>query len=105
MISYAHCWWPPTPVISKAFAARYRTALRDCRKLVERSPVLLQGGVELDGGIVLNGIGVEHGYEDLRLPANPYALPEYDYCKTARLPYDVVVTACLAVMAEAGLCV
>ena len=42
---------------------------------------------------------------DQRRKADGFDNPRWDFCKTARKPYDIVVTACLAVLGEHGLAI
>ena len=77
----------------------YRTALKDCRKIIKRSPIPLGNAYGkktplLNCGIALNGVG-EDNHESFILPRT---LGTDDFCKTDRKPYDVIVTACLCIL-------
>ena len=101
-MGYTHYWDHKGAATEDAEA--YELALSEVRKVVAASPVPLAGGFgdvgtkpELDDGVRFNGVGHD-SHETLSLRATPEA--GFDCCKTARKPYDVVVTACLAVMAD-----
>lgn len=58
------------------------------------------------GWVRLNGNsakGLDHESFWISLDPNVLAAGGFEFCKTAQKPYDVVVTAVLAVMAEVGL--
>ena len=75
--------------------------MRDVRAVLTKNTVPLggwdgTGEVELnDDTVRLNGVG-EEGHETYRFPGDL----GFDFCKTARKPYDVVVTAILICIAD-----
>lgn len=97
--------------------AAWAEAVMAARAIIKAAPVPLadgdgQPGTEPkygDEGIYTNGVGVD-GHETLFVPtvlskvaAQPSLVPVEDryfmFCKTARKPYDVVVTAVYATLA------
>ena len=99
-MGYTHYW----TVSAEAPIKDYRAAMRDIFKLIKNSPVILGDGFgdtvpkKFHKGFVwFNGLG-ENAHETFHLPDFP---PKgFQFCKTARKPYDLVVTACLAVLKE-----
>lgn len=95
-MGYTHYWSFGAFIEEKA----YRTALTECRKIIKASPVALgnwagKGKPKLNGGISINGCG-DDMCETFALPK----IPNGDWCKTERRPYDVVVAACLCILQE-----
>ena len=93
-------YWSFGPFIEEK---AYKTALKECRKIVKACRVPLgnaagEGLPTLNDGVWFNGVGAD-GHETFALGRIP--LIEYpNFCKTARKPYDRVVTACLCVLHE-----
>lgn len=95
---------------TKATQEKYLQALKDCTRIVKAWQEQAIDEQRLSGytahcepgeygGLKVNGKG-ENAHEDFCLPER---LPKLgnshaDFCKTARKPYDVVVTACLIVL-------
>lgn len=99
-MGYTHYWSKEGEINP----ADYKAALKDCVKII-KSKLDILAGPEATGkpkvsmGISFNGKDDE-GHETFSLPPSPDQLKKFEFCKTARKPYDVVVTACLARMAE-----
>ncbi len=121
-MGYTH-YWHYNP--DKMDAIVWRSAIVDCEKILAFCHVAaVEPDWHDDNWFGFNGIG-EDAYETFSVPrtlstmllaikdkrANMSSFgPKYasrqarfDFCKTARMPYDLVVTACLCVLAEAGL--
>jgi hypothetical protein len=109
-MGYTHYW----RVRPTADAGAWREALVEAAEIVRHSPVSLagwdgNGEPELsEDGIRFNGVG-ELAHETFELLADPAryepapwgeSIPGYvfSFCKTARKPYDIVVTALLAAL-------
>jgi len=82
-------------------SARRTAAIRDMAKIVKHSPVPLAGW---DGtgkpeikktSIVFNG-KQPNDYETFTFPGED----DFNFCKTERKPYDLIVKACLAVASD-----
>jgi len=107
-MGYTHYWTFNKPKKGKARLAekKYQSAVKDCAKLI-RAYYIANGG--LSGysahteagkydGILFNGKGSD-AHEDFSLRATyKENLDEFNFCKTARKPYDVVVVACLLIL-------
>lgn len=102
-MGYTHYW----KVKPKASKTKYTAALKDIKAIVESNETWvlladLDGNAgttpELKNGIAFNGIG-ENSHESFILPKDVTDFQDCEFCKTAQKPYDVVVTACLAVLA------
>ena len=98
-MGYTHYW-----KATKVDAKEYKAALMDIAKIVKDQKAILAGPNGepktrpiTNDGISFNGID-EDSHETFDLPAA--GLKKFDFCKTARKPYDTVVTACLARLAE-----
>jgi hypothetical protein len=94
-VGYTHYW--ELTKISK-HSTRHTAVIRDMVKIVKNSPVPLAGG---DGTgkpgvskteIVFNGKAPDEDHETFWFPGED----GFNFCKTARKPYDIVVVACLA---------
>ena len=104
-MGYTH-YWKNSPNVG---VEAYLKALTDCRKIVRLAKKGLLGNgsgdegskPQLTGMIEFNGIGDE-SHETFYMPGTARELEDFQFCKTQRKPYDTVVTACLAVMATAG---
>lgn len=86
---------------------RYQNALKDIRKLIRgfiaQDERLLaagngQGEPLISAEICINGRG-PNAHETFYLPKTLKEAEEFGFCKTNMKPYDLVVTACLAVLA------
>jgi hypothetical protein len=97
-MGYTHYWrCDPKKLVQHLW---YKEVLEDMAKIVEANKDLLagwDGDVFTDilastrDGISFNGIG-PNSCETFNFPP----LRDFDFCKTRGMPYDVVVTACLA---------
>lgn len=93
-------YWRSEEVDDKGYAA----ALKDIAKIVKSQQNILagphgDGKPELTNGISFNGIGSD-SFETFFLPKTAKELQDFDFCKTGQKPYDVVVVAALARLAE-----
>lgn len=86
--------------------AAYQQAMLDCAKVV-RYYYEREGGISgytahtkpgTYGGLNFNGKG-EDGHEPFIMREHYNQNDRSSFCKTARKPYDILVTACLAVLA------
>lgn len=102
-MGYTHYW-----KTTKVKETDYQLALNDIKSIINAysSEVakLLDISVELDvqnqdGIIDINGVG-KLAHENFWLPSKTNSLKNFDFCKTAAKPYDVIVTACLARLSE-----
>lgn len=111
-MGYTHYWKPK----GKVNEEQYAKAIEDIKVIVKRcAPVLANWAgdfgtsPEFETAIRFNGIDYtsqiadegkkgDHSHETFSLPLTPPS--ESNCCKTARKPYDHVVVACLAVLAE-----
>jgi len=102
-MGYTHYWDNVAPLYDN-----YRAAVEDCAQIVQASPVPLADGFgeagtkpELsipEGKVRFNGLGKD-SFETFDVAPGE----GFGFCKTGHRPYDVVVVACLARLAEAGL--
>lgn len=102
-MGYTHYWDSVSP-----FTDAYKNAVVDCIKIIEKSPVPLADGVaskgskpdcDISDGLVRFNGASPNDYETLDVrPTDGKG-----WCKTNQKPYDIIVTACLARLAEAGL--
>lgn len=115
-MGYTHYWeFKPIPRgKAKQVEALYQRALKDCNKVIQAWQSRYPKGGYSDhyrlsgysahskeyGGLEVNGKGDlahepftlrEHYRQNLESPG-------WDFCKTARKPYDTVVVACLAIL-------
>ena len=100
-MGYTHYWKPKTKTCSENL---YLTALEDIRKIVKSKITILANGFgesntepELEKGVRFNGIE-DDSHETFSLPENFKKFDDFNFCKTARKDYDVVVVACLTVL-------
>jgi hypothetical protein len=99
-MGYTHYWSNAETINPAAWAA----FAEGTRAIAARSPIPIgawdgDGDPEVTDEIVnLNAPG-DQGYENLCIQPGPNA---FVFCKTERKPYDVVITAVLALAAEAG---
>jgi hypothetical protein len=115
-MGYTHYWTfnKPQGVKVADLEARYQQAVRECQRicyeynkgLPKGDPARLSGFAGHTkpgtyGGLEVNGSG-DNAHETFLLPEN--FTRAWDsrrlggFCKTARKPYDTVVTACLAIL-------
>lgn len=100
-MGFTHYWEKDSDVDEKAYAA----ALKDIAAIVKSQAKILAGGTgeentkpKTSGGIVFNGIEGD-SHETFMLPKTAKEFHR-DFCKTAQKPYDIVVVASLARLAE-----
>jgi len=100
-VGYSHYWSKTGEVDNKKYAA----ALKDIAKIVKASHVKLANGAgeegtkpELTNGIAFNGVG-DDSHETFSLPKSAQSI-QHEFCKTASKPYDILVVAALARLAE-----
>ncbi len=102
-MGYTHYWRRTEGYRSEG--RQYANAIKTAGKIVTASKILAgwngEGKPEVGAeGIAFNGIGDAAGHETFELPGSVHALTAFEFCKTARKPYDVVVTAVLATVAH-----
>jgi len=108
-MGYTHYWTFKKPAKGQAAKTEqlYQKAIRDCQLLI-RAFYNEHGGLSgysahtklgAYGGILVNGKG-DDGHEDfsLREHYSQNLEQNFNFCKTAQKPYDVVVVACLAIL-------
>lgn len=102
-MGYTH-YWRRNPDIDPAAWAQ---AIADCEKIIEATAEPFELDVSSDGNqIWFNGNAARgQDHEDFVVPRHPSDLEGFAFCKTACKPYDTIVVACLARLAEAGLVV
>lgn len=107
-MGYTHYWRKIESDPRSETLAEYRYALSNAKEVVRkyRGPSLLcfeydepQREPETEDGIQFNGKESD-GHETFLLPEELSDLSDFDFCKTAMKPYDVVVVAVLATMAH-----
>jgi hypothetical protein len=106
-MGYTHYWSFRKAPKGKATQteAAYQKAIYECSKVIRYYSETFGGlsgfnahcAPKLYGGIKLNGSNRVGSCEDFIMREH-YSKNESDFCKTARLPYDTVVTACLIVL-------
>ncbi len=87
--------------------ALYKKTLTECQKIVlfysktngGLSGYSAHSKLSAYGGLNFNGSG-ENGHETFVLREHYSENESFNFCKTAQKPYDVVVTACLIVLAH-----
>jgi len=103
-MGYTHYW---NGNKSRIDLEEWPKAIADCEKIIAARKDRLRLDVDDDKEcIVFNGNdAAEEAHETFFIPRSGKAMQgsPFDFCKTARKPYDVVVVACLARLAEAGL--
>ena len=96
-MGYTHYWRTD----ERADPILWDKGIAACRRICEASREILAAdghdALSFEHGIRCNGIPPDDDHETFILHAAPDE--DTDFCKTAAKPYDVVVTACLAVMA------
>jgi hypothetical protein len=101
-MGYTHYWRELNTVDESA----YQSALTDIRTLVAASLVPLfdgmgEGSPDLDGVIDFNGdASKNHDHESFFLADRVSGNDGFEFCKTAEKPYDLIVVAALAVLAD-----
>ena len=91
-MGYTHYWENDINAVSRVIG--WGEAIEDCKRIIDKSPVELDvDDCNLDG-ICLNGVEGE-AYETFHIDYK-----DGSFCKTEHRPYDVVVVAILARMAE-----
>jgi hypothetical protein len=88
----------------KGSEKNYQKALTEIRKIIIAKKSILAGGdgegaPEIRGKISFNGKGDEDSHESFFLALGLKENEDFNFCKTAQKPYDVVVSACLCVLA------
>lgn len=84
---------------------KYKLAILECSKIVkayykehgEISGYTAHCKLGEYGGLNVNGKG-EDAHEDFEMREHFSENKDFNFCKTARKPYDIVVTACLALL-------
>ena len=94
-MGYTHYWRTGK---RKPGEKNYNLFMKECRELVAASDVPLVKSCEAVS-IMFNGVEDE-GHEDCYFPSSPDQLDEFQFCKTAQKPYDIVVTAALCILQE-----
>lgn len=100
-MGYTHYWRGGVP------KENWERCARDIVRVIEASPVPLADGHGTPGttpyvskiDIVFNGVG-EDSHETMVVERGG---TRFNFCKTRRKPYDVVVVACLCIAAKHGL--
>ena len=92
-MGYTHYWkWN-----GEVDARIWQDALINCQSIIRHSDVPLD--VEFNPeGFFINGVD-EGAHETFVIPRHPKPI-DFEFCKTARKPYDKIVMACLAVLAD-----
>lgn len=112
-MGYTHYWSFTAPKRGETakIEKAYQAAIKDCARIA-RAYYTVNGGlsgytahtpVGKYGGLKINGKGDDaHEEFSMREYFKENLEPDkFNFCKTARKPYDVVVTACLIVLANA----
>jgi hypothetical protein len=93
---------------AKTIEIAYQRAIADCQRVIKRyyadhgglSGYSAHTAIGAYGGINVNGKG-DDGHETFALRehfSQNLDSDAFNFCKTARKPYDLVVTACLAIL-------
>lgn len=105
-MGYTHYWRRIEADPRSETHKEYRYALSNAKEIVCKSNAPLcfeydqpRREPELEDGIRFNGRGGD-GHETFLIPQNLTELDSFQFCKTARKPYDAVVVAVLATMAH-----
>jgi hypothetical protein len=104
-MGYTHHWKAENLEIVEE--AKYQKALAEMARVIAESPVPLANGMADEGsapdvdedGICFNGTA-GHNYETFSLPGRGQELRDFDFCKTAQRPYDLIVVASLAILKD-----
>ena len=101
-MGYTHYW----RINQEGSNTNYQSALKDIRKIVEAETEILGNGIgegkpKLKGEICFNGLAKNgNDHETFGLEKTIEENSDFEFCKTAYKPYDIVVVACLSVLAE-----
>lgn len=118
-MGYTHYWnfIPPKRGETAKVEKAYQKAIKECAKIA-RTYYLANGGISgysahtepgSYGGLKVNGKGDdmhedfimrEYFKENFEDHTNPLVNTGFHFCKTAQKPYDIVVVACLIVIAN-----
>jgi len=98
-MGYTHYW----RLNAKSGAKRFERAIKDMNSVVKASSLVADwegnGKPEIKPDEVgFNGQGDDNSHETFLF--QPFDCGNFAFCKTAYKPYDVVVTACLAIAAD-----
>jgi hypothetical protein len=111
-MGYTHYWTcKATRGQARKIEAAYQRAIKECNTVIrfaKKHECNLSGynahmKANEYGGIKLNGVG-DDAHEDFTMREHfnqnisPFFL--YQFCKTARKPYDIVVVACLCILKD-----
>jgi hypothetical protein len=111
-MGYTHYWGVDTKKIhgkTEKFEKLYQKAIRDCNKVIKAYYKENKGtdnslsGYSAHckngayGGINLNGKG-DNMHETFLFREHLKQNRDFEFCKTARKPYDLVVVSCLSIM-------
>jgi hypothetical protein len=104
-MGYSHYWDGSKSSIGSG--AAWGKAIIDCTALIDAGKSQFELDIKSDiESLWFNGNEKKgHDHEDWVMYKDPdvVASQGFGFCKTAAKPYDTVVVACLAVLAEAGL--
>lgn len=101
-MGYTHYW--KTNNLEELDAAEFKALAEDCITIatasyVELAGPMAEGPTEFTADrIAFNGVGRDEGHESFVISRDN--VKSLDFCKTARKPYDEVVTACLIALAH-----
>lgn len=102
-MGYTHYWRKVKDSVEEVEESNYQLALKGMREVLSSKKSIL---ADCDGdeplnldkkGIYFNGIG-DDSYEGFYLAKTIEENDDFEFCKTARQPYDVVVVACLIIL-------
>lgn len=99
-MGYTHYWKLNASTVDEN---EWKIAIRDCQKMVEQAPCAIDRECDDEERFALNGVEDEQ-YETFVIPRTPRDI-RFAFCKTNQKDYDLVVTACLTRLYEAGLAV
>jgi hypothetical protein len=107
-MGYTH-YWEVNEIrgSSKVNEVRYMRALNDCNRIIKAyynefgglSGYSAHCKLNEYGGLKVNGKGCD-AHEDFTMREHFNENSGFNFCKTARKPYDIVVIACLSVLAH-----
>ena len=100
-MGYTHYWTPSKKEASPEVVKQFKDAFQSMLKLV---PNTIQ--TDYFGDDVIRFNGIDHGDEDLSHETMEVRFDgggEWNFCKTARKPYDVVVVASLIIAEKLGM--
>jgi hypothetical protein len=103
-MGYTHYWgFAKRTGNAKRTEELYQKAIKDCQKVIQyaKKNIVNLSGYSAHttgyGGINFNGVR-EEAHEPFVLREHLNQNEHFTFCKTARKDYDVVVTACLAIL-------